>query len=148
MNVLLDLASKARVPIKMEPGMMNQLPQDVRENFTLVIDDATIDQALQVISASTGLAFETRGNSLDVTVFRVYSKSESQTSPRGKSRKSRRSDFLIRTSIPTSSGRDLEFYIFPEDLPEDVRKALDTERKKAIEELQRTYQDPPKPSDK
>jgi len=94
-----------------------------------------------VISATTGLEFEIRGNSLNVDVFRVYSKSGSQTFPRGKSRKSRRANFLIRTSIPTSSGRDLEFYIFPEDLPEDLRKALNTERKKAIEELRRTYQE-------
>ena len=142
MNVLLGLAAVGRVPIKMEPGMMNQLPQEVRENFTLIIDDATIDQALQVISGTTGLEFTVSESSLFARVS-----PRSKMADDVKSRKPRRADFLIRTSIPTSSGRDLEFYIFPEDLPEDVRKALDIERKKAIEELKRSYLDSPKPSD-
>ena len=55
-QVLTELSARAGVPFAIEPGAVQRVPPDYR-NVTLILDNATIQQALESIAAVTGLAY-------------------------------------------------------------------------------------------
>ncbi|HTW94716.1 MAG TPA: hypothetical protein VMD30_07990 [Tepidisphaeraceae bacterium] len=65
-QVLLDLAEQSGTTFQMTPGVLRKVPADYA-NVTLVLDDATIDQALQSISGATGLKFTPQADGISVT---------------------------------------------------------------------------------
>ena len=65
-QVLLDLAEQSGTTFQMAPGVLQQVPPQFAK-VTLVLDDATIDQALQSISGATGLKFTPIADGISVT---------------------------------------------------------------------------------
>jgi len=57
-DVLTDLARQAGLKLRLEPGVLKGLPLQTRQNFSLMMQQATIRTALEMISATTGLGYE------------------------------------------------------------------------------------------
>jgi hypothetical protein len=132
---MLDLAHKARVLLNMDPGVMDYVPVETRKNFNLIMSEATIAQALEVISGATGLKFVTENDGIRVEASEKLKKTLEALA--GAS--SRRSPFFLKTAIPLGDGSTLEAYIRAEDLPAEVQAIINAEKAKLIEALCKKY---------
>lgn len=129
-TILLDLARKARVTLAMEPGVMNYVPSEVRNNFNLVMADATIDQALHVISGATGLEFiRPEEGGLRVVPSEALVKG-------GGGGAARRVPFIVRMTLPGPAGSSIEVYLRPEELPEDMVQQIEAAKADLIKKWQ------------
>jgi hypothetical protein len=133
-NVLLDLARKAQVKLNMDAGIIDLVPIETRKNFNLVMSDATIAQALEVISGATGLTFIKDTDGLRVE---PSERLRQKTDAGGTANK--RSPFYIKKTIPLSDGSTAEVIIPAEELPAEVQEAIKAERAKLVEMLVQKY---------
>jgi hypothetical protein len=62
-QVLTELSARAGVPFSLEPGAIQRIPPEYR-NIRLMLDHATIRQALETIGGFTGLGFTVRNHSI------------------------------------------------------------------------------------
>ncbi|MFB3891010.1 MAG: STN domain-containing protein [Phycisphaerae bacterium] len=131
MNVLVDLAKKARVKLVMEPGVMDTLPRETRENFNLEMC-APVEQALQVIQGATGLVFT--ATSEGVNVAASSSGGSERTATTGPAARPR-FPFMLRTTMPGPGGTTIEVYISPSELPPDVVDYIQAQKEKLIEQI-------------
>jgi len=134
LTVLLDLARQARVQLTMEPGVMDFLPGETRENFNLVMAEATVAQALEVISGATGLVFLREDDGIKV---QASERLKDQTPAGAADRKPRL--FYLKKSMPLPGGGTVDIIVPPEEVPEDIRKAILAERERLFKALRRTY---------
>lgn len=133
-SVLLDLAQKARITLLMDPGVMEYVPAGTRDNFSLMMTNATIAQALEIISGATGLKFITQPDGIQVEA------SDRLKQRTGEAEAARpRSPFYIRRTLTLPDGSTMEMLIRAEELPEDLAAALKAERSTFIQLLQRHY---------
>jgi len=132
MTILLDLARKARLTLEMEPGVMNYVPSEKRTNFSLMMADATIAQALEVISGATGLAFVRTEAGLRV------SPSEKLVEA-GMQRDRRRTPFFLKISLPGHAGASVEVFIRADELPDEVVEHILAEKDKLIEKMRAAH---------
>lgn len=134
-TVLLDLAHKARVLLNMDPGVMDYVPVETRKNFNLIMSEATIAQALAVISGATGLQFVTENQGIRIEASEKLRLALEQAA--GSS--SKRSPFFLKTSIPLSDGSSLESYIRADDLPAEIQTIINAEKARLVEALLKKY---------
>ncbi len=110
-RILVDLADMAETPITFEPGMMLKLPPQTANGYTLLLDNATIRQATQLISAETGLVFDIKRDGLFVRL----AENAADGAP------ARRSAFVGKITIPSKDGSfQYEFLLREDELPEDI----------------------------
>lgn len=139
MAVLLDLAKMARVKINPSPGVMNYLPPAVRNNYTLAMNDASIDQALKVISGSTGLEFPVSAEGIAVEraeEIPIGSMDSRGTVPGASP------GVFVQTVIPTSGGRELRVFFVPSEMSPALQAALEKERTRINQELEKHFVGP------
>jgi hypothetical protein len=132
-TVLLDLAKKARVTLAMDPGVMNYIPSAVRTNFNLIMADASVAQALEVISGATGLQFIRTEDGLRVAA------SEELRRRAAELERLRPSPFFVRMNIPGPDGTNIEVYLRADELPDDVAAAIQAEKTKLIERVRAAH---------
>ncbi|HUU59624.1 MAG TPA: hypothetical protein VMZ50_08775 [Phycisphaerae bacterium] len=128
-TVLLDLARKARVKLEMEPGVLENLAPEAKEHFHLVMADAAIGQALEVISGATGLEFVVTDTGIQVTPSEELKQRSAATQPR------KRSAFFVRLSLPGPNGTTVEVFLRSDELPDDVVESIQAEKERLIESL-------------
>ncbi len=129
-DVLLDLARKGRFKLAMTPGVMERVSDDARESFTLIMADASIAQALEVISGTTGLEFI---RAQDGTVRVSASKALKDKSAVAKPRK--KAPYFVRMSLPGPDGTQIEVFMRPEELPKDVLDEIEKAKEKFIAKI-------------
>jgi len=133
MTVLMDLAQKARVKLIPDPGVMNLLPLNTRKNFSLIMADAPIAQALDFISGTTGLVFFRTAQGIRVTASEQLASAQPATQP-----ERRRAPFFIRMSMPgPEPGTTIDVIIPADELPADVREKIEAEKDRLIEHLRK-----------
>jgi hypothetical protein len=138
-TVLLDLAKMARVKLIPAPGVMNYLPPAVRNHYRFVMDDASIDQALKVISGSTGLEFPVTAEGIGVRRAADVPLEPAEargTSPGGAP------GVFVQTVIPTSGGQELRVFFVPGEMSTALQAALEAERERIVRELEKHYTTP------
>ena len=119
---------------------MDLVPIETRKNFNLVMSDATIAQALEVISGATGLTFIRDPDGLRVEPSeRLKEKTDAGDA-------SKRPPFYIKKSILLSDGSTAELLIRPEELPAEVQEAMKAERAKLVDMLIQKYGATTKPA--
>lgn len=140
-NILLDLARKGRVKVTMVPGVMKSLAKRVRSDFTLIMADATIAQALEIICGATGLEFPTNDEGFLVKTSLYLEVNPEGSAPKNwqQPTKRKRPRFIVKTVLQKGDNKTVDLYILPEHLPEELRKAIDAEREKIIKELSEKY---------
>ena len=128
--MLLDLAHKGRVSLAMESGVLNLVPSQTRTNFNLTMADATIDEALQMISGATGLEFIKTDEGIRVEASDVL---KGSAPPGDAQRKGPR--FMVRMLLPMADGTKVEVYMRPEDLPDGMVEQINKEKDKLIRDM-------------
>lgn len=133
-TVLLDLARQANVKLNMEPRVMDYLSDEMRENFNLAMAEATIGQALEVISGATGLLFVREEEGIKVQASDSLKEKAAAGSQVRKSRA-----FYLKHSVPLPGGGTVDVIIPSDEVPEDLRKAIMAERDRFFEILTRRF---------
>ena len=128
-DVLLDLARGANVKLSMAPGVLKHLSADTRSNFNLVMADASVDQALEVISGATGLVFVKTSGGVRVEASQELAK------PNGRRGRRKRPPFFIKMSLPDIDGATVEVFIRGNDLPDELVEKILAQKKQLIEKL-------------
>ncbi len=112
-KILLDLSKKADVCLNLEPGMMRKLPPSTAQSYTLVLQQSSLRQALEVICAETGLKYEMRRDGLSVGLAANASAGGTATG--------RRSPYVCKISVPGPDGSfSYEFLVRENELPADI----------------------------
>jgi hypothetical protein len=112
-RVLMDLADRAEVALHLEPGVLLKLPPAVART-SLVLQHSSIRQALNLLSAETGLSYEMRRDGLHVGLAVDFQ--AGQTVAVG-----RRSPYVGKISIPSEDGSySYDILLREDDLPEDI----------------------------
>ncbi|MCG8409318.1 MAG: hypothetical protein MI923_29285 [Phycisphaerales bacterium] len=123
-RILIDLANKAETPINFEPGMMLKLPPSTANGYTLLLQRTSIRQALELISAETGLTWKIRRDGLHVGLSDLVAGAE------GAARR-RNSPYVGKISVPSADGTyTFDILIRGDELPEDLLE----HRRQLIEE--------------
>ena len=118
-RILLALADKADVPLLLEPGVMLKLPHATAQSFTLLIENTSIRQALNLISAETGLKYEMRRDELYIGLAEDFQSPGTTSAPA--SAAARRSNYVCRITIPSEDGTySYDVLVRDDELPNDV----------------------------
>jgi len=139
-TVLQDLAGKGKLMLEMAPGVLRYLPDQTRTNFNLVMADASIAQALQVISGATGLKFTPTAAGVRVEASEMLLKRARPTT-----RRARRAPFFVKLTLPLKDGSTVEVFMRADELPDEVVKAIEAKRKKFIAEMREAVKKTNKP---
>ncbi len=131
-DVLLELALASGAKLHLQPGVLGMLPEAQRENLNLIMAEATVDQALEVISGATGLKFNVTAEGISVEASEFLKKEPAQ----GDTSRRKRPPFFVKESmkIGTSS---VEIFYPADELPEDVIEKVMAHRKEMIENLRK-----------
>lgn len=115
LTVLQDLGRRADLRLKMDPGVLATLNDQTRDNFTLLMAEATVDEALQAISGATGLTFSPDGLGI-----RVGGSEGPGPSGVVDPARRRRADFLMAMTVADEDGVDYIVIFRPDELPEEL----------------------------
>ncbi len=129
-KVLLELSNAARVSLEMDPGVLKYLPTETRENFNLLMGEATVAQAFEVISGATGLQFVPTNEGVQV---RASEQLRASIEPRQR----KRSPFFVRMSIPVAGGAKVDVFLRPDELSDELKSAVERERDRLFEALRK-----------
>ncbi len=130
-RVLLDLSEKAETQFVLEPGMMLKLPHSTVQNYSLLLQSASIRQALELICAETGLKYE-----IEREVVRIGLSDALQEG--GKRAASRSSPYVGKIVVPgADGGYSLEFLIRTDELPPDILESRDQMIEEIIQKMRK-----------
>jgi hypothetical protein len=115
-DVLFELAGKARVELRMSPGVMRHVPEGIKDSLNLIMEEATVSQALQALSGATGLKFTPTAKGLKVEASEAI-KADGDGEER---RRRERPPFFVRLSMPLKDGTNVDVFMRPDDMPEEV----------------------------
>jgi hypothetical protein len=116
-NILNDLGDRADVPMFFEPGIMLKLPRTTAQSYTLLLDQSSIRQALELIAAETGLKYEIRRDGISIGL----SDTLAGTTTNPSAAPARRTPYVARITVPSKDGSfSLDFLLTAEELPPDV----------------------------
>ncbi len=111
-RILMDLANQADTPMSFEPGLMLKLPPSTAQSYSLLLRNASIKQAFELVSAETGLEWKTNRDGIQVRL---------SESAGGAEARARRSAYVGKISIPSADGSyAYEFLLREDELPEDI----------------------------
>ncbi len=119
-DVLLDLADRAGVLLKMEPGVLSSLPTSQSERFWLTVENVSIRQALELIAGKTGLGYfvEPDGIRITASAFSATGDPSAQTTSTGT--QASRNPVVGQITIPGPNGTSYGFFIREQDLPPEI----------------------------
>ncbi len=126
-DVLMELGKEAGMMIRMQPGVIAALPSQTQDEFSLLADNITIRQALELISGVTGLAYVVEPGAI------VISLPQATTAPGY-----RRDPYVGKITVPGKTGRyQFDFLIRESDLPAELNELRKEKVREAIEAMQR-----------
>lgn len=124
-RILIDLSEKAETQFVLEPGMMLKLPPNTVQSYTLLLQSASIRQALELICAETGLKYEIDREVVKIGISDALAEG-------GKGAGQRNTPYVGKIAVPSADGSyTLEFLIRADELPPDILDA----RNQMIEEI-------------
>lgn len=133
-QVLIDLEKAAGVPFRVEPGAIQQVPEEFRR-VRLFLENATVREALDSIGGVTGLSYAAGEDGVYIGHGNATSGGVSNFLP-GRPRGVELPVLLVDLGDGTS------LLVYESDLPEAMRDRLDVRRKEAIDALR----DPDEPA--
>lgn len=113
--VLQDLARRADLGLKMDPGVLANLSDQTRDSFSLTINAFSIDEALQEISGATGLTF---------TPDKLNIRVGASETPATRGTRGRRPDFLVGMPVTDKDGTQYIVIFPPSELSDDLLERI------------------------
>lgn len=118
-DVFADLARQAGLRLRLQPGVLAGLPVQTRQSFSLMMRQATIRTALEMISGITGLAYEVTPKEII-----IQHTDASKVLATQKATVIRSQDPIVgKINVPSKGGAfQFEFFIRESDLPDSINK--------------------------
>lgn len=127
-NVLLDLAGRAGVDLKMEPGVLASLPTHLSERFRMEVENHTVRQALELVAGATGLGYiiEPDGVRITASTLEPPSSTAASTADAAALAAAMRNTNPIvgQITFPGEDGISISIFLRQQDLPPDVFQML------------------------
>jgi hypothetical protein len=131
-NVLLDLARTSGLLLKMEPGVLWSLPNETRESISLMAEDVSVEQALELISGVTGLSYRVADGALI-----LESASSAESGRAGTAARVGGDPLVGKVVVPSSSGEyQFEFVLRESDLPPELNELRRERIRRAVEAME------------
>jgi len=139
-DVLSAVSGSAGVPVRVEPGTLTTLPINLQRNFSLNVQQQSVEQVLDSIAAYTGLGYmvgpdgvmfyrpELRGGGES----RAMEPAAAQTATPSSS-----NPYVGKVVVPLPDGRSMEWLIRASELPEDLRQMREQDIQEVIDALRR-----------
>ncbi len=133
--VLQDLAGKAQLGLDLEPGVLGRLPEQMRQSFTLLMADSTVQQALEAISGTTGLEFTPGQGTVRVSASPALA-TEADAGPDRP-----RMSFIVKMALPVPGMPEETFDVFfrPDDLPPELVEQIEARRLDVLRRIHQQY---------
>jgi hypothetical protein len=138
-EVMQAVGSAVNIAVRVDPGAMTSLPVQVQKNFSLNVQQQSVEQVLDTISAYTGLGYllnpdgilfykgdETGGP--DKATANANDKTTTPAAPAS-------DPYVAKITIPLADGRTFEWLIRRSELPEDMRQMRERDIQNFIEEF-------------
>ena len=139
LDVLLDLAHKAGLKLTMDPGALNAVNEETRKNFTLLMADATVEEALQAVSGATGLTFTSGALTVRVGAAGNVPTTQPQAART-------RVPYLVTMEIADKDGRKYTVMFRPDDLPDELDEYIEQQKAEQLRHLRTEYSPATQPS--
>ena len=123
-QVLSDLSTKSGVPFRIYPGAVQAIPAAFR-NVKILMENATVDQALQNLAGVSGLSW-----SLDDRGVFLWNKMETPPAPEGQTAKSQAVGILRMAD-------GMELLIFENEVPDDLKKLYASKKSELFDRQRR-----------
>ncbi len=112
-DLFAELAEAAGLPLHVEPGALLAVPRDAREHLSLIADNVTIGQVLEMVKGATGLDYELHEGALRIRATGVRSGAAPPCDD----------PIVGRIVVPApAGGYHLEFFLRESDLPPELRE--------------------------
>ena len=136
---LLDLANKAGVLLQMEPGVLASLPTQMDQRFSLAIENATIQQTLELVTGQVGLDYRIESAGLRLVVAKpTTSRTLADDASAAAALRALRSDRIVgQVTIPNPDGSSYSFFIRESDLPPEVNALRQAKIRRSVNDLRR-----------
>jgi type II secretory pathway component GspD/PulD (secretin) len=142
--VLLELAQRAAVPLRVDPGALATVSPQNAEQFTLKTQNTTVREVLELIAGLTGLAYfiEPEGVRISGNVL-----SSGTTRPADADsiaintvERMRSSSILGIVSIPIESGPPIQIYIRENDVTPDLKELISTFKAREVARMRKALE--------
>jgi len=154
-EALADLAHRANVLLRFDPGALTSLPPQTAERFSLSIENATVRQALEVIAGETGLSYFIESDGVRVThgvappptgsAPTGSLAAQAEATARATAAALRSNSIVGHITFPMPDGSSFSFFVRRNDLPTEVNEMRKTKIHDAINDLrQRLHAEQPK----
>jgi len=146
-DALLDMVQYAGVLLRMDPGVMASLPRQTTERFSMFIENASIRQALEIISGQTGLGYYIEPDGVRMTASNISPPSASDSTGTEANATARATVAALRSNsivgqitIPNEDGSSFSFFIRENDIPAEVNEMRKAKIRKAINDIRKSLQ--------
>jgi hypothetical protein len=128
-DILFELGREADIHMHLQPGTFRQLPTETVQRYSLYLTNVSIRQALDYISADTGLAYSIEPDGVHVGPAENIEKLQQQTAAAGDA-------FVAKLSVPSTDGfSSFEFLLRESELTAEARQLRDRKKKEFLESL-------------
>jgi hypothetical protein len=139
-EVLREVTRQSGVRIHLDEGVAAVLPARIRQSFTLLADNVTVEEALDEIAIATALTYRVRADGVVLALPDDAGSAEAAQSA-APAQPKRHNAYVAKISVPAAGGEyEIEFLLRESDLsPEanELRKKLIEEANDVIEEALR-----------
>ncbi len=126
-----ELQQAARVPFNIEPGALQQVPEQHRR-ITVELRNSTVAEALGRLGGITGLAYDVSDNG--VYIYHTSSASAGHTTRPGAGSGSSLEQAILLVDL----GDGMSLLLYPSDLPAELRARLQERRRRAVDQLRQS----------
>ncbi len=149
-DVLLDLANWAGVLLRLDPGVLAALPAQSVERISLSMENATVQQALEVITGETGLGYFIEPNGIRITAATMpassTSASDAEKTAQATYDKLRSNSIVGQITIPNADGTSVSLFLRETDLSPEVNELRKSRLREVDEVIRRTLTATSKPA--
>lgn len=130
-QIILELTDLAGLTVKFDSGVLDKLPAETRESFSLVAENYSVRQALELICGTTGLEYHLKGETITIAAGAPLVGEEAAA-------RSRNDPYVGRVKVPGKSGQyEFEFFLRESDLPPDLNLVRKDKIKQAVETMRK-----------
>ncbi|NLX13921.1 MAG: hypothetical protein GXY44_09760 [Phycisphaerales bacterium] len=136
-DVLLDLAQRANVLLRMDGGVLTTLPQQGNDRFLLNVQNTTIRQVFDLVAGQTGVSYiiEPDGVRLTVGVAMPTSTSVGSDLARAASEAYRLNPIVGQITFQSDDGASYSFFLRENDFPPEINELRKLRMRQSVVEL-------------
>jgi type II secretory pathway component GspD/PulD (secretin) len=141
-DVLVALAQEACVPLKLDPGVLANIPAALADGYTLSVENASVRQIFEIIAGQTGLGYVIEPEDVRIMISPTANTSSSsqpavdvELAAQRTAAAMRTNSFVGQLTVPGKDGTTYSFFIRENDLPPDVNELRKSKLKEAGEQI-------------